>query len=103
MKPWFDRCVIFSEREREREREREITHLELSHVSTDGTGVPEGRSGAEPRRNASLNNKGRMQVYISSMSVGLCVCPRWISKTAAPTNIKFGQLTRVMILTKMKY
>ena len=44
-----------------------------------------------------------MQVYISSMSVGLCVCPRWISKTAEPTNIKFGQLTRVMILTKMKY
>ena len=37
----------------ERERERELTHLELTHVSTDGTGVPEGRSGAEPRRNAS--------------------------------------------------
>ena len=50
-----------------------------------------------------LNNKGRMQGYISSMCVCLCVCPRWISETAAPTNIKFGQLTRVMILTKMKY
>ena len=51
----------------------------------------------------NLNNKGRMQGYISSMSVCLCVCPRWISETAAPTNIKFGQLTHVMILTKMKY
>ena len=50
-----------------------------------------------------LNNKGRMQGYISSMCVCLSVCPREISETAAPTNIKFGQLTRVMILTKMKY
>ena len=44
-----------------------------------------------------------MQGYISSMSVYVCVCPREISGTAAPTNIKFGQLTHVMILTKIKY
>ena len=50
-----ERGDTHTHREREREREREITHLELSHVSTDGTGVPEGRSGAEPRRNASTN------------------------------------------------
>ena len=35
--------------------------------------------------------------------VCLFVCPRWISETAKPTNIKFGQLTRVIILTKVKY
>ena len=46
----------------------------------------------------SLNNKGRMQGYISRMSV----CPRFFSETAQLSNMGFAQLIGVVILMTTK-